>query len=223
MAGEGSQRGTVGRATARGEVREACLEEALAIIEEQGVEALSLREVSRRLGVSHQAPYRHFSSRDDLLAELLSRCFEVFAAHLEARPRSDDPGDDFFAMGQAYLSFAQAHPTRYRLMFSTPLPDPDRHPKMMARARTAFGLLETRLGGMPAPPAPVGAPVSRKLDALFVWSTVHGLAGLLASPVMAGLGFKPEEMAAVTEQALARIGLGLGYGPSDVCEPVKQP
>ncbi len=87
----GAERSNVLRPTVRGGVREACLEEALAIIEESGVEALSLREVSRRLGVSHQAPYRHFTNRDDLLAELLSRCFEVFAAHLEARPRSDHP------------------------------------------------------------------------------------------------------------------------------------
>ncbi len=95
MVGATAQRSNIVRpSVVRGGVREACLEEALAIIEEDGVESLSLREVSRRLGVSHQAPYRHFTNRDDLLAELLTRCFEVFAAHLEARPRSDHPGDD---------------------------------------------------------------------------------------------------------------------------------
>ncbi len=208
----GAERSNVLRPTVRGGVREACLEEALAIIEESGVEALSLREVSRRLGVSHQAPYRHFTNRDDLLAELLTRCFEVFAAHLEARPRSDHPGDDFFAMGEAYLSFAKAHPTRYRLMFSTPMPNPEKYPQMMARARTAFGLLEQRLAGMPIVPTPVGTPISRKLDALFVWSTVHGLAGILSSQITAGLGFTPHEHAAAVGQILARIGLGLAMG-----------
>ncbi len=227
MAVGGAERSNIVRPAVRGEVREACLEEALAIIEESGVEALSLREVSRRLGVSHQAPYRHFTNRDDLLAELLSRCFEVFAAHLEARPRSDHPGDDFYAMGEAYLSFAQAHPTRYRLMFSTPMPSPEKYPQMMARARAAFGLLQRRLAGMPAPPAPVGQPVSDKLDALFVWSTVHGLAGLLNSQITAGLGFTREEHAAAIGQILARIGLGLGMGgggpPPDREGPVSPP
>ncbi len=227
MVGAAAEKITVLRPAARGEVREACLEEALAIIEESGVEALSLREVSRRLGVSHQAPYRHFSNRDDLLAELLSRCFEVFAAHLEARPRSDHPGDDFAAMGEAYMSFAQAHPTRYRLMFSTPMPNPEKYPEMMEKARFAFGLLVRRLADMPVTPMPVGEPRSDRLDALFVWSTVHGLAGLLSSQITAGLGFTAEEHAAAVGQILARIGLGLsmgGGGPPPGCDgPVSPP
>ncbi|MFX4450801.1 TetR/AcrR family transcriptional regulator, partial [Acinetobacter baumannii] len=52
---------------------------------------LSLRDVARRLGVSHQAPYKHFPSRDHILAEVVGRAYASFAAHLEKRPRSDDP------------------------------------------------------------------------------------------------------------------------------------
>ncbi len=110
------------------------------------------------------------------------------------------------------MSFARAHPTRYRLMFSTPMPNPEKYPEMMEKARMAFGLLEKRLADMPAPAMPVGPLQSGKLDALFVWSTVHGLAGLLSSQIMAGLRFTPEEHAAVIGQILARIGLGLGMG-----------
>jgi AcrR family transcriptional regulator len=191
-------------------LRQACLDEALAIIETSGVEALSLREVSRRLGVSHQAPYRHFASRDHILAELLSGSFEVFAAHLKSRPGSAAPPADLQAMGEAYLDFARAHPTRYRLMFSTPMPDPERFPEMMSRARAAFGLLEERLATMPSGTASVGDPSSPKLDALFVWATIHGLAGILNSEVMIGLAFTEHERAAAVGQTLARIGLGLG-------------
>ena len=57
-------------------LKEACLRAAREAIAEQGVEQLSLREVARRLGVSHQAPYRHFPSRDHLLAEVMRRCFQ---------------------------------------------------------------------------------------------------------------------------------------------------
>ena len=56
-------------------MREACVEEALAIVGEAGLEALSLREVARRLHVSHQAPYKHFPSRDHILAEVVGRAF----------------------------------------------------------------------------------------------------------------------------------------------------
>jgi AcrR family transcriptional regulator len=64
------------------ELPEACVTEALAIIRDVGIENLSLREVARRLGVSHQAPYRHFPSRDHLLAEVVDRCFRDFDAAL---------------------------------------------------------------------------------------------------------------------------------------------
>jgi hypothetical protein len=70
------------------ELRDACIVAAQEVIAERGVENLSLREVARKLGVSHQAPYKHYPSRDHLLAEVMRRCFQRFAAHLDARPAS---------------------------------------------------------------------------------------------------------------------------------------
>ena len=63
------------RSSKSGDLREACVKEALAIIAEGGIDSLSLRDVARRLGVSHQAPYKHFPSRDHILAEVVGRRF----------------------------------------------------------------------------------------------------------------------------------------------------
>gem|GEM_PF-1537080 len=128
-----------------GDLREACIREALAIIEVGGVESLSLREVARRLGVSHQAPYKHFPDRDHILAEIVRRAFESFATYLDSRPLTGDPINDMHEMGMAYLRYARTHPLQYRLMFSTPLPDPAQHPQMMQSARHAFDLLQMPL------------------------------------------------------------------------------
>ncbi|MFY8039453.1 MAG: TetR/AcrR family transcriptional regulator [Bosea sp. (in: a-proteobacteria)] len=193
----------------RGVVRERCLEEALKIIDEGGIEALSFREVSRRVGVSHQAPYKYFDSRDDILAELLTRSFMEFAAQLEGRPRSEDPYADLRAMGEAYFSYARSHPLKYRLMFGTPMPDPERHPAMMAEARRAFALLKTRLRDMPIRPLSETAEGDIDLDALFVWSAIHGLASLLGSDILPTLGFSEHQMHAAAARCLARIGGGL--------------
>ena len=190
-------------------VKERCLAEALRIIDEGGLEALSLREVSRRVGVSHQAPYKYFDSRDDILAELLTRAFSEFAAHLELRPATADPFEDMRAMGEAYFDYARRHPLKYRLMFGTPMPHPERHPQMMTQARHAFDLLKARLRDMPVRPATAAPAADLDLDALFVWSSIHGLASLLGSDILPTLGFTEQQLHGAIAHGLARIGASL--------------
>lgn len=188
------------------DLREACLDEALAIIEQEGVERLSLRDVARRLGVSHQAPYRHFPSRDHLLAEIVARAFDGFAKHLDAHVKSDHAERDMGAMGAAYLSFAAKHPLQYRLMFATPLPNAQEHPEMMAKARHAFDLL---LAALRRKAIARGRSVSESaiiLDALFIWSGLHGLATLRNSSIFDTLGLSAGVTMESGAHLLARFG-----------------
>jgi AcrR family transcriptional regulator len=185
------------------DLREACLREALAIIDSDGIEKLSLREVARRLGVSHQAPYKHFPSRDHILAEIVRRAFESFARYLDACASHDD----MQAMGQAYLRYAAAHPLQYRLMFGTPLPDPAQHRAMMASARHAFDLLLR--GVARKSPSPAGEEMLVQ-DALFIWATLHGLATILQSDALRTLALPEQVMEHIIEHTLLRIGGMLG-------------
>ncbi len=190
-------------------LREACLQEALAIIESEGVEALSLREVARRLGVSHQAPYKHFPSRDHILAEIVARAFDSFARRLDERPRRADPQEDLAEMSRAYLDYARAHPLQYRLMFGDLLPDLKKHPDMMRQAKHAFALLNDCLARLSAKD---GVPASRSavaLDALFVWSSVHGLARILQSRAVQTLALPPDVVDAAAAHLVTRIGQAL--------------
>lgn len=192
------------------DLREACVREALAIIETEGPERLSLREVARRLGVSHQAPYKHFASRDHLLAEIITRGFAAFAHAMETRPAAADPLADLAGMAEAYLAFAEAHPLHYRLMFGIPLADPEPFPEMLAKARHAFMLLTDALARLPGRDRG-----SVLLDALFVWSSLHGLAGIRQTLALRKLDLP----AAVTEAAgghvIARIGAALAAAQPD--------
>jgi AcrR family transcriptional regulator len=190
-------------------LRESCVLEAMAIIGETGIEELSLREVARRLGVSHQAPYKHFPSRDHLLAEIVSRAFAAFAQHLDARRRSQNPHEDLAAMGRAYLDYAREHPLHYRLMFGTPLPDPHQHPEMMRSAQHAFSLLRDCLTQMLPDAGDASAKNAVELDALFVWSTMHGLATILQTSAIQTLALPSAVLAATTSHTLQRIGIAL--------------
>jgi len=205
------ERRAIGRpAIPRGHVKDACLAEALRIIEDKGIEALSFREVSRRLGVSYQAPYKHFESKDAILAELLTRCFAEFAEHLEARSLSGDAAQDMHALGESYFDYAKRFPTKYRLMFETPMPEPEKHPAMMAEARRAFALLKARLEAMAILPVTSAGRSTANLDALFVWSVVHGLASILNSDTIKTLNFSEWELHQAAAHCLCRISVGLG-------------
>lgn len=181
------------------ELKEACVRAAREVIADHGIEALSLREVARKLGVSHQAPYRHYPTRDHLLAEVMRRCFQQFAAELDQREQSDDPAQDLHALGLSYLSFAASHPLEYRLMFNTAWPGKADHPALAQDATHAFGILRdvlARLHGGANSHEPVV-----DLDAMFIWSTMHGLASIMQSNAMSHLNLSKS----VHDQAVAHV------------------
>lgn len=197
-------------AKAGADLREACLTEALAIISASGVEKLSLRDVARRLGVSHQAPYRHFASRDHVLAEIVRRAFADFAQALRGPPQTDDPAADALAMGMAYVAFAFTEPLKYRLIFGGTLPAPDAHPDMMQGAREAFNVLRAALIRLFA--ARGEQPDSDLIDreALFAWSSLHGVVSLMRTDAMNTLDLSPSARAAFVAHALQKVGMALG-------------
>src|SRR5689334_19621575 len=96
-----------------GDLHSALLLTAGKMLEKEGLEALTLREVARRAGVSHSAPYRHFAEREALLAALAAEGFE----RLGAAQRKAAEAGGLRAMGEAYVAFALENPQRFRLMF----------------------------------------------------------------------------------------------------------
>ncbi len=189
------------------ELRDACIVAAQQVIAERGIENLSLREVSRKLGVSHQAPYRHYPSRDHLLAEVMRRCFQGFAAHLDARPRFDDPKQDLESLGHQYLTYARTHPLEYRLMFSTTWPESAEQAGLVGDATHAFDVLRSVLRRMHGE-----SPAAREiveLDALYIWSTMHGLAGVMNGQCVEMLELKSRVLKQAVRHAMDRMSLGL--------------
>ncbi len=186
------------------DLREECVQQALAIIAGGGVDTLSLRDVARRLGVSHQAPYKHFPSKEHILAEVLRRAYSDFANHLQARMRGREPEAALRHLGLGYLAYARDNPLHYQLMFATPLPDPDQHPEMMTEARRAFGLLRDALAALPHHD---DKDIGR--DALFVWSTMHGLASIMKTRLGQQMGLTDAAIPRTSQHVLDLIGRAL--------------
>lgn len=187
------------------DLKEACVRAAHEVIAEHGVEQLSLRDVARRLGVSHQAPYKHYASRDHLLAEVIRRCFVHFAESLDARQRHDDARAELHELGRRYLAYGTQHALEYRLMFATPWPEPAQHPELVRTALHAFDVLRSVLRRVH------GSRARQRVDreALAIWASLHGVASVGVSPVMAHLALSPGVAARNGETVLAMMSVAL--------------
>lgn len=193
-------------------LKEACLRAAREAIAEQGVEQLSLREVARRLGVSHQAPYRHYPSRDHLLVEVIRRCFSDFAAYLDDRSSHADPRRDLGALGARYLEYAASHPVEYRLMFGTPWPAMGEELGLAADAAHAFDVLRRVLRRIHGEQAAARRHVD--LDAMFIWANMHGMATITQSNVMSHLALAPKVEAGATNHMFQMIAAAMEARPA---------
>jgi AcrR family transcriptional regulator len=106
-----------------GNLRRVLIDKALEIISEQGAGDLSLRQVAKRAGVSHAAPYRHFKDKNAILAAVAKEGFEMMLRETEARISRNKGNElDHFAIcGLSYIDFAINYPSHYRVMFGTRL------------------------------------------------------------------------------------------------------
>jgi AcrR family transcriptional regulator len=118
-AGNGSARGASRRAYHHGDLRRALIEAALALVEEGGPDALTVREAARRAGVSPGAPFRHFPDRTALMtavAEEASRRLSAEIAAGVAAAGTDDPFVRLHAVGAAFLRWAIRNPTHFQIV-----------------------------------------------------------------------------------------------------------
>ncbi|RMX03635.1 TetR/AcrR family transcriptional regulator [Corticibacter populi] len=109
-----------------GHLREALIEAAVQLIEEQGVDKLSVREAAKRAGVSPGAPFRHFATRTALLTAVAEQAAEHLRTQVQGALRTVEkqpPLVRLAAIGHAYLGWASAHPTHFRVVSERPLID----------------------------------------------------------------------------------------------------
>jgi AcrR family transcriptional regulator len=159
-----------------GNLQEALLESAIGLIAEVGPAGFTLRELARRAGVSHNAPYRHFRDRDALMAAVATQGFrELTRAMLQAAGGESGALDRLKRAGLSYIAFALRRPEHFTVMFDAPTPVKT-HSDSADAAGEAFGVLVNFVkncqeeGGLPR-----GDPHE---FALFAWSMVHGVAKL---------------------------------------------
>ncbi|WP_426610957.1 TetR/AcrR family transcriptional regulator [Bradyrhizobium sp. McL0616] len=161
-----------------GDLKSAVLLAAEKILERDGLQAVTLRAVTRAVGVSHTAPKNHFDDLTGLLSELAAVGYLRFAEALAeaGNSTSGDARDRLRAMGSAYVAFARVHPKLFLLMFHSERLDMKR-PSLLAAIDESRQSLRTAV--ISAAEAKPMKPVQVAARATASWALVHGLAMLL--------------------------------------------
>lgn len=156
-------------------LRETVLRAAVAHIAEHGPDGLSFRQVASDAGVSHQAPYHHFTDRKGIFHAIAREGFEMFTrAMLDSLAReSDDPSTELL---ETYVLFALEHRGHFRVMFRRDICPIDEDPELGRVADASFDVLVDFVREQLGPKASIDEIRSR---AAAMWSLAHGLATLL--------------------------------------------
>ena len=182
-----------------GNLPAALLAAAREILDENGLQSVGLRETARRVGVSATAAYRHFASKDDLLASVAAEGFRELAAAMEGTTRGPSL---LTRAGLAYIEFAHQNPGLFRLMFGPLLAERAKYPSLQVASTGVETLLMRGVADID----------QRKFDdnlaAMAAWGLVHGLSQLIVD------GYFPAAQAVgQAEEILVKIRLPRPPGP----------
>jgi AcrR family transcriptional regulator len=197
-----------------GDLRRAMLQAAVRTIRTHGIDGLTLRGVGSALGVSRTALYRHFTDKAALLAAVAAEGFRMLRLDLEAAWKEGGRGRaGFEAMGVAYVRFAVAHPSHYRVMFGADIREDGADINEAANAELAqegAGSFQVLVDAITALQE---QDLARRDDpqqmALFVWAAVHGVAMLA---IDGRLGRQASAIESLTDYATDRIRAAIAGG-----------
>lgn len=159
-----------------GDLRAALIEEGLAQLDSKAPEDVSLREIARNVGVSATAVYRHFPDKAALLKALCAEGSRQLAMAFQAATAQEpDKREAFNKMGRAYVRFALANPSLFRLFTTVGRPDVDAIDQADP-LEDAFAMMSNALRDLMPAGASAAERDSKRLQA---WALVHGLAMLM--------------------------------------------
>jgi AcrR family transcriptional regulator len=163
-----------------GDLRDALVQAALRDVELGGPEAVSLKALAKKLGVSQPAPYRHFADREALLAAVTAEAFRQFSAVLRESMRKPSKRSKLSRIARATLDFGLRRNGTYRLMFAS---------RTMAAAPEGSELQNAAMETFDLVLEALGAPAAgflRERHALTIWTGVHGVVMLAEQGLLTG-------------------------------------
>lgn len=188
-----------------GDLRRALKDEALNVIAREGLEAVSLRGIARRLGVSEAAPYHHYSGKQELLAAIAADAYRGLHERLDAAVTAagDDPFSRLHALGRAYIEYGLENRGRFRLMFGEHMVDLAAYEEVVEAGRPTRSVLREVVAACLGSGAVDVSSMERT-----TWALVHGITWLVAEAEIRAEGDETE-IDRLVDTALAVLAAGI--------------
>ncbi len=161
-----------------GNLREELIIEAMRVLRNYDIEGITLRKLSKSLGVSKAAPYRHFKNKAALLAAVAAEGFRKMRSSFEETSNGGNPQIALSVIMERYISFATRNPKLYRLMFSREIfstPVPEELHEAASKAYTGIQEILSRLNSSEKTAVSINT----------AWALVHGISLLINNNLLA--------------------------------------
>lgn len=186
-----------------GNLRDVLLQQARELLDEEGVEGLSLRKLAQRAGVSRTAPYHHFQDKHALLCALAAQGFVALDGLLQEMPQPQDVPQALAQFVRDYLDFALSQPERYDLMFGRRLwKQAQPTAELKAVAYATFRRYARRIEALN--PQASGRRPLRLAQAS--WATLHGLCRLMIDGIYVDAADMEDVSTLAVELMLKAVG-----------------
>ena len=208
------------RAYHHGDLKNALIAAGVDLLSKEGVAGLSLRKVAQHAGVSHAAPYAHFTDKQALIAAISTEGYRhLYAAISAAAERCEgDPARQLVEGAWAYLEFALQDTDHFRVAMSGIVEKEDDYPAFVEMSQKSFSLL-LRIVGL-CQERGILRPGPTELVAVSLWSLVHGLVSLLLEKQIPGSlrdRYEPREMLLAALRQVATAELSPPTGARGAC------
>lgn len=162
-----------------GDLKNALIQAGIQILAKEGVAGLSLRKVASKAGVSHAAPYAHFTDKQALIAAISTEGYHRLYERIEdiIRQYADDPSKQLIETAWTYVDFALTDPAHFKITFSGVIEQEKDHPAFVEMSQKSFEAVVRIVEACQAQGVLESGPSD--LVAVSVWSLVHGFASLV--------------------------------------------
>ncbi len=161
-----------------GDLKNALIQAGVEILTAEGIHALTLRKVAKRVGVSHAAPYAHFPDKQSLIAAIAAEGYKKLTEQIIQiiEQYADDPLAQLLNAAWAYIEFAKAEPAYFKLSFSGIVEQEENYPEYVEQTKKAFGLVVKIIQACQQDHILKNANV--ELMSIAIWGSIHGLVEL---------------------------------------------